>query len=195
MSLIKKMIGAALASAAVAAPYCVHADTVECTASPPTGCTTPGVNVTVKVTIPAVLRFELGAATGSPEVRFNNITPLNLGDGSTLSADSGTNTGNADATVTYRLVSTMTANDVTIAATGTTVSGLGTAAMPWNKIVTGTGTTGAVAMPAVGSSSTVSPGGTVIDESGVWEYAYVNDTIPPAGTYEGTITYTATQNP
>lgn len=159
MKLTKKMIGVVLASAA-AAPYLAHADTVECQAVPPAGCTTPGINVTVSVTVPPVLRFELGATGLSPSVGFNNVTAANMGDGTTLSADTGTNTGTADATVAYRLVSTMTANDVTIAATGAPAAGLdsGSSTIPWSKIVAGAGATGAVVMPAVASSSTVTPG-------------------------------------
>jgi hypothetical protein len=34
--------------------------------------------------------------------------------------------------------------------------------------------------------------GKVTNRTAVWTYAYLNNTIPSAGTYNGTVTYTAT---
>jgi hypothetical protein len=100
--------------------------------------------------------------------------------------------------VAYRLFSNLGGTNVTISAVG--VGGNLTSAgnnMPYSEIIsTATGTTGtAINMPAAGGSTVVTPTAGLIVRDGRWAYSFDNTTLYPAGTYTGTINYTATHTP
>lgn len=187
-----------IAAIAVAAPQLVQADTATCTGP---GCNTNAtpLSVTFSVTIPSVLRFQLGATGLNPAVAFGStVTATNIGNGTAVSADSVTNGGpGADGVsqVYYHLASTQGATNVQISAAGvgaTLVSGLDT--IPYNTITAVQ--TGNIAMPVAGGApTTVLPTGGVINETGFWSYRFANAAVYPAGIYTGTINYTATHTP
>jgi hypothetical protein len=176
-----------------------QAQQVSCTTS---GCTTAGIGVVFNITIPGVLRFQLGdtSAGTAPTVNWTTtVTAANLGDSIAQDPNSITNAG-AGATgnqVVYRLVSNWGGTDVTVTAAATTVNGptcttpatCGATFIPWSEILTGE--TGSLSNPDPGSSTTAAYGGTTIDLTGFWTYQYANTTTPLQGTYQGTVTYTA----
>ncbi len=194
---LKKLIGVVLAGFAATAPQLVSADTASCSAS---GCSTGPLNVSFSLTIPSVLRFQLGAVGTNPSVTFaGSVTAANVGTG-VVSADSVGNGGpgtNGVDQVYYRLLSNLSGTDVQISATGVGTFTNGADTIPYTTIgatttpVDGTG----IAMPAAGSATTVPPTGGIINESGTWSYTFSNATVYRAGTYAGSIQYTATHTP
>lgn len=85
---------------------------------------------------------------------------------------------------------------ITLASTASLLAS-GTDTIDWDQIeVTATG---GIAHPAfsplgvMSTAPTLGPGGRVTNQSGTWEYAFLNsDSDVPFGTYTGTVTYTAT---
>lgn len=193
----KRMVGVVLVGIAAMAPQLALADSGSCTAS---GCNTGGLNVSFSVTIPSVLRFQLGAIGLTPDVAFGaTVTAANIGTG-VVSADSVGNGGpgsNGVDQVYYRLLSNLGGTNVQISAAGVGTLTDGTNTIPYTTIgatttaVDGTG----IAMPAAGGTTTVLPTGGLINESGTWAYTFSNATVYPAGTYAGAIAYTATHTP
>jgi len=192
---INKVILAAIFATGAMASQMVRAD--QCTTS---GC---GLDVNFSMNIPSVFRFTLGAAGSTPTVTWSagTITAVNLGTGADIASDTVTNGGagaNGTTQVRYALLSNLNETNVTIAASaGNLTSGgnnipLTEIISTATTVVTGSG----IAMPASGGSTNVNyPGSGVINEAGYWNYAFDNTAIYPAGTYTGTITYTATSNP
>jgi len=199
MRLNKILLTAIIATGAIASPM-AQAD--QCTSS---GC---GLDVNFSMNIPSVFRFSLGSttATEEPTVTWSagTISAANIGTGTDIPSDTiagpgaGGSGSNNTTQVRYALLSNLAETSVTIAASGGNLTS-GANTIPLTEIVsTGTDvTTGSgITMPAAGSSTNVNyPGSGVINEIGYWNYAFDNTTIYPAGTYTGTITYTATSNP
>jgi len=194
MRLNKILLTAIIATGAITSPM-VQAD--QCTSS---GC---GLNVNFSMNIPSVFRFTLGAAGTEPTVTWSagTITAANIGTGTDIASDTVTNGGagaNGTTQVRYALLSNLNETSVTIAASAGNLTSGGNN-IPLTEIISTatTVTTGSgITMPASGSSTNVNyPGGGVINEVGYWNYAFDNTSIYAAGTYTGTITYTATSNP
>jgi hypothetical protein len=177
------------------------ADSATCVLS---GCSAGPLSVTFSVTIPGFVRFELGAAGTNPDVQFNTgVTSANIGNATPVSADTVTNGGagaNGTDQVRYAVLSNLGGTDVTIAAAaGVPAGGLtsGGNTIPYTEIgATTTASVGAaVAMPAAGGSTSITPTGGIINRVGFWNYTFGNSAVYPAGTYTGSIVYTATHTP
>lgn len=193
---ISKLILAAIVATGAMASQMVRAD--QCTTS---GC---GLNVNFSMNIPSVFRFTLGAAGSVPTVTWGagTITAANLGTTTNIPSDTVTNGGagsNNTTQVRYALLSNLAGGtSVSIAASaGNLTSGGNT--IPLTEIVsTTTAQTGSgIAMPAAGGNTGALPypGSGVFNEVGYWNYAFDNQNIYAAGTYTGSITYTATSSP
>jgi len=189
----KKLLFVVLGALGVAANQATLADQATCTGA---GCTTANLPVDFSITIPAFLRLQVGAVGATPSVQWNaSVTAANIGTGN-VSPDSVTNGGAGAGLVAYALVSNISASDATITATGSAAAFIsGANSIPYTDVnATAVGTTGAaVALPVPGTPTTVTPTASIINRAGTWAYYYVNNTIYPAGTYLGTINYTATQ--
>ena len=108
-----------------------------------------------------------------------------------LATGGDTGAGNSD--VTVRVIGNGGGNITLTAATGAPnlVSGANT--MPWTTL-TASSPTGSITAPPFNSGSTVlTPSGGVVNQSGSWRYTWTNppSTVYAAGTYAGTVTYTA----
>jgi len=94
-------------------------------------------------------------------------------------------------------VSNISTNNATITATGSAAAFTsGGNSIPYtdvNATAASTNAWAAVAMPVPGTPTNVTPASGIIDAAGTWAYYYVNNTMYPAGTYTGTINYTASQ--
>jgi hypothetical protein len=187
---LRKLVTAGLAII-LGVPTLALADTQSCAPAP---CTTTAINVQLSLVIPSMVRFQLGAAAGSPTVGWTNaITAANFANGASISADSaGVGAGAGVGQVYYQLVSSA-GTTVTLAAAGVGTLTNGTNAIPYTDITsTTTATTGAaVAMPAAGGTTTVPATGGIINRDGYWAYQFANTTVYPSGTYTGSINYTA----
>jgi len=190
---LKKLLWVAMSVVGAAASPSALADQATCNAA---ACTTANLPVNFSITIPAFLRLQVGAVGAAASVQWNaNITSANIGTGN-LSPDTVTNGGAGAGLVAYALVSNISTNNATITATGSAAAFLsGGNQIPYTDVnATAAGTTGAaVALPVPGTPTTVAPTTGVINRAGTWAYYYVNTVIYPAGTYTGTINYTATQ--
>lgn len=166
-----------------------------------TSCTTPGIGVVFNITIPGVLRFQVGDTSATaPTVNWTTaVTTANVGNSTALNPDSITlpGAGASGNQVVYQLISNWGGTNVTVAAAATTANGptcttpvsCGATFIPWSEIVLGN--TGSLSNPAIGGSTTAPYGGSVINVSGFWTYQYANTTVPLQGNYSGTVTYTA----
>ena len=189
----KKLLFVALGALGVAANQVSLADQASCNTA---GCTTANLPVNFQIVIPSVLRLQVGAVGAAASVQWNaSVTAANIGTGN-VSPDSVTNGGAGAGLVAYALVSNISNNNATITATGSAAAFVsGGNSIPYTDVnATAVGTTGAaVALPVPGTPTTVAPAAGIINRAGTWAYYYVNNTIYPAGTYTGTINYTATQ--
>jgi hypothetical protein len=190
---VKKLLFIALGAFGVAANQTSMADQATCNSA---GCTTANLPVTFTIVIPAFLRLQVGAVGSNADVQWATaVTSANIGTGQ-VNADTVTNGGAGAGLVAYALVSNVSANDATITATGSAAAFTsGGNSIPYTDVnATANGTTGAaVALPVPGTPTTVTPTSGLINRAGTWQYFYLNNTIYPAGSYTGTINYTATQ--
>jgi hypothetical protein len=192
---LKKLLWVALSVVGVAANQAALADQATCNTA---GCTTaPVLPVNFTIVIPSVLRLQVGAVGVAAAVNWNTaVTAANIGSGTALNADTVTNGGGGGTLVSYALVSNISNNNATITATGSgagLVSGGNT--IPFTDIGASVNPIlgAAVALPVPGTPTSVAPTAGVILRTGTWQYTYANTTVFPAGSYAGTINYTATQ--
>lgn len=195
---LRILVGLVLAAVGAAGSQSVLAAEVSCTAA---GCTTAGIGVVFNITIPGVLRFQVGDTSATaPTVNWTTaVTTANIGNGTTLNPDSITlpGAGASGNQVVYRVVSNWGGTNVTVAAAATTPNGptcttpasCGATFIPWTEILFGN--TGSLSNPAPGTNTTIAYGGAAIDVTGFWTYQYANTTVPLSGDYQGTVTYTA----
>lgn len=191
----KLMTAGALAVVGAAVMPAATAGQASCNTA---GCTTADVPVNFSIVIPAVLRLQVGAVGLTAQVDWTAaaITATNVGNGTAVNADSVANGGAGAGLVAYSLVSNISNNNATITATGAaagfTAAGV---TIPYTAVnATAAGTIGAaVALPVPGTPTVVAPASGLIRRIGTWQYNYANTDIYPAGTYTGTINYTASQ--
>jgi hypothetical protein len=194
--IVKMMAAGALAVTGATVIPVATADQASCGTA---NCTTGNVPVNFSIAIPAVLRLQVGAVGATAQVDWTAaaITATNVGNGTAVNADSVANGGAGAGLVAYSLVSNISNNNATITATGSGAAfdAGGGNTIPYTAVnATAVPILGAaVALPVPGTPTTVSPVGGLILRTGTWQYNYVNTTIYAAGTYTGTINYTANQ--
>ncbi|MBL4850863.1 MAG: hypothetical protein JKY90_01075 [Gammaproteobacteria bacterium] len=151
--------------------------------------TTAEANLDFRITIPNFLFFQIGSAGATVDrVDFDLGVPppgTQPGSGGLFSATGGTGDG-TDGALTVNLITN--AANVSIAATGGNLTS-GADSLPFADI-TATDT-GAITVPDFGATVGPVAIGT-LSLSDTWTYTYDNTTVYPAGTYDGTVTYTVT---
>lgn len=147
-----------------------------------------------RVIIPRVLFLAVG--TGSTGFADNTTVDTLTFDYSTAAAAAtlGNSTPSSAQNVNVRVLGNN--GQIAIAATGTGTGLVGAAAtdvIPWSEITATSSDATNFNVPAVGGSANPVLNGTkVTSRTATWNYAYANTTTPAAGTYTGTVTYTAT---
>lgn len=150
-----------------------------------------------EIVIPRFLYLQVGAPTGVDTVSFDLSTGVTDLASAQANLGSGTPVTSTD-TVAVRLIGNV--GDVNVAATSTTGGlvrngGAPTDIIPWSEIsgtaANGTASNGLDAMVA-GDSDTVGATNGIVDASDTWTFSFANSTLYQGGTYEGTVTYTAT---
>jgi hypothetical protein len=161
-------------------------------------------NLDLRIVIPAFLYFRVGTDSATIDRITFSPTVANLGNSTPVVGTGGDAAGGSGANVTARGNN----GQITI---GTTVTGGG------SGMGTGTPTDGFIAYTEIGTTSTdaanfpapalanagianvnvalgggAAGAGKVTNRTAVWTYSYANTTVPSAGTYNGTVTYTAT---
>ncbi len=172
---------------------------------------TANAKITVSVTVPKILYLRVGTAgatqdvvnfvvgpsglTGVPvtDTAFAGAVPV--GPGSVTVTDTDASAGAAGAISAQLWSNTGTA---TLSCTSTAI-GSGAVTLPKADFKV-TSTAGATALLHPGGDLSCTGAGVTVGAAGgagafasTWNYSYNPTTLPPAGTYTGTVTYTAVQ--
>jgi hypothetical protein len=157
-----------------------------------TGAGDAAAKLDFRVIIPRVLFLAVG--TGSAGLATNNTVDRLDFDYSANGADVGSGTDSAQQSINVGVRGNN--GQIVVAAVGTN-GGLVNAAtpadtIPWTEIVATSDNATNFDVPAVGASaSPLLNSAKVTERSTTWKYAYSNTNIAAAGTYNGTVTYTA----
>lgn len=155
------------------------------------GTLTTSVNLNFSITIPRFILLRVGSAASVNTLAYAPTVTEIVNSTGVLATGGDTGPGNSD--VTVRVIGNGGGNITLTAATGTPNLVSGGNTMPWSTL-TATNPTGSITAPPFNSGSTVlTPSGGVINQSGSWRYTWANppSTVYAAGTYAGTVTYTA----
>jgi hypothetical protein len=197
-NLTLKNIAIATAAACIGFSANVHAASGTSTAAPATVANA----VNFSIVIPAFLTFRVGTAGATINTMLFSPVAANVGNSTAVAATGG----DAPAGGTGVNVSVLAnRGQVTIntAVTGAgSGMGTGTAAdgfINYNQISTTSTNAGGLNAPTLANAAvaavlpTLGSGaaGRVTNQVAVWNYSYLNATIPSSGTYTGTATYTA----
>jgi hypothetical protein len=157
---------------------------------------TASARVSFSVAVPKFVFLQVGTGPVAPSMGTNatvdtitiNVPAASVGTGTAVAATAGSgNLGNGG--VTVRVVGNN--GNMTLGAAGPATLTSGTDTLAWSQIATAV--TGGAAHPAInGSNITLTAVNKVVNTSGTWTYSYLNTVVPAAGTYIGTVTYTAT---
>ena len=160
-------------------------------------------NLNLSIVIPAFLYFRVGTDTATIDTITFSPAALNVGNSVSVAGTGGDAGGGTASNVAARGNN----GQITI---GTTVTGgglgmgTGTASDGFINYTQVTTTTSSANIPAPVLANAAIPNvlvvlgggpagaGKVTDRTAVWTYGYANTTVPSAGTYTGTVTYTAT---
>lgn len=151
------------------------------------GALSANADLNFRVVIPRFISFRVGSTGATVDLVEFTVNAANVGDGNAVSR---TNAGGA--AIGVSLVSNV--GNVALSAVGSG-TGLtdGANTIPWSQI-SGTSSDAAnFPAPAIGAAATwlAAPASGVISRSANWTFVYENDTVLGAGTYDGTVTYTA----
>ena len=142
-------------------------------------------SVDFRITIPRILFFQVGTPGGTVDLIDFNLAAADVGSGAAVTGTGGDATGGA-VNVNVR----SNAGQVTIAHDSDGVSLTG--GIPFTEILTAS-SNGSLDAPALGivDVSTPAVAGSLTNETAIWTYTYANTNVLAAGTYTGTVTYTA----
>jgi hypothetical protein len=155
------------------------------------GTLTTSVNLNFSITIPRFISLRVGSAASVNTLTYAPTVNDLLNSSGVLPSGGDTGAGNTD--VTVRVVGNGGSNVTLTAVTSAPNLVSGGNTIPWTTL-TASSPTGAITAPPFNSGSTVlTPSGGVVNQSGSWRYTWTNpaNTVYPAGTYTGTVTYTA----
>lgn len=138
-----------------------------------------------RVIIPRFISFRVGTTGAVEDLVEFNVAAANVGTGTDVAR---TNAGGA--AIPVQLISNV--GNVTVAAAG---SGAGLTSggntIPWTEIDGTSSDAANFPVPAVGSSLVLTAASGVISRTANWTFTYDNTNTIAAGTYDGTVTYTA----
>lgn len=183
MKLIRSTLAVAIA-AATALPLAAHAASNSANGAGPQSTT---VDLNFSVVIPRFVFLRVGDAAPASVNTLSYAPTINDLVNSTTVTPTG---GDVGSDLTVRVLSN--GGNVTLAA-----SNLANLVSAGNNIPTSTLTAsnplGSIGVPAFGSSVVLNAVSGVVNQSGTWRYTWANpvNTVYPAGTYTGTVTYTA----
>ncbi|QCB47798.1 hypothetical protein [Hydrogenophaga sp. PAMC20947] len=149
-----------------------------------------------RVVVPRVLFLAVGTGASG----FARNTKVDMLTFNYASAAAAATLGNKTASTAQNVSVKVLGNNgqIEIGAVGSNVEGLVGATtgdtIPWAEIIAKSDDATNFDVPAVGGSAkpTISSGSKVTLHQTTWKYSYANNTVPASGTYNGTVTYTAT---
>jgi hypothetical protein len=191
----KLAIAAALGATAISAN--VFAASGTSTATP----ATVANPVNFSIVIPAFLTFRVGTV-GSTNTMLFSVPAASVGVGAVAATGGDAPAGGTGVNVSVQ--GNRGQVTITTAVTGGG-SGLGTGTpadgfIDYNQITTTSTNAGGLNAPTLANAAigSVLPtlgfgaAGRVTNQTAIWNYSYLNTTVPSSGTYSGTATYTAT---
>jgi hypothetical protein len=144
-----------------------------------------------RVTVPRVVYLQVGTAgalftdLATADLVTFTLTPAQAIGG-------GVVTGTSPATLTARVFGNGGTVNFGAAGSGTGLTGAGLPTIPWTQ-VTPTATGGTLAHPVIGGAAlALAPVAGIVNQTTTYSFTYANGSVLPAGTYNGTVTYTAT---
>ena len=146
------------------------------------GAISASADLQFRVIVPQFIDFRVGSTgTTVDDVDFT-VGVNDIGNGTAVSRDGGAAVG-----VALR----SNAGNITLAAAGPAnlTNGNGDT-IAWSQI-TGTSSEATLPVPTVGGSANLTASAGVINRTADWTFSYENDNLVGAGTYAGTVTYTA----
>ena len=158
--------------------------------------------VNFSILIPAFLTFRVGTVGATINTMLFSVPAANVGNSTAVAATGG----DAPAGGTGVNVSVLgNRGQVTITTTVAAATGLGTGTpadgfINYNQISTVSSNVAGLNAPALANAGipavlpTLGSGGAgrVTNQVAIWNYSYLNTTVPSSGTYSGSATYTAT---
>ncbi|MEJ2059764.1 MAG: hypothetical protein P8Y64_04680 [Gammaproteobacteria bacterium] len=147
-----------------------------------------------QVVVPAFLYFRVGTAGATIDQIGFNVPGANVGDGTAVAGTGGDAGGGA-----VNVVLRSNAGQVTITPTNNSASGLSDGAgnnISWSDI-TATSSDSNLPTPTLSNAGgtavqpTLNGASSVTTRTATWTYSYANNSVVPAGTYTGQVTYTA----
>lgn len=179
----------ALATAALVVGTDSHAASNFATGA--SGTLTTSVNLNFSITIPRFVMLRVGSAASVNTLVYAPTAAQIVNSTGILATGGDTGAGNSD--VTVQVIGNGGTSITLTAVTGAATLTSGANAIPWTTL-TVTSPTGAITAPPFNSGSTVlTPSSGVVNQTGSWRYTWTNpaSTVYAAGTYTGTVTYTA----
>lgn len=150
------------------------------------GALAPTARLDVRVVVPRFISFRVGTAGATVDLVQFDVAAADVGNGTPVARSNA-----AGAPIAVNLVSNVGNVNLSAAGSGTGLSN-GTSTIAWSQI-NGTSSDAAnFPVPAVGAAATtLNATAGVISRSANWSFTYANAATVEAGTYNGTITYTA----
>lgn len=151
-------------------------------------------SVDFDIVIPRFIRFRVGTNTpGTVDTVTFTVSDSVVGDGTSVTGTGGDATGGA---VNVSVISNAGAINIGGIATATGLSNGAGDTINFNEITTTSSQAATLPAPALANGAltavNVTPTtGDITTRNAVWTYGYDNTNVVAAGTYEGTVTYTA----
>lgn len=160
------------------------------------GTLTAEADLNFEIVIPRFLYLQVGTAGAGNVDTVSWDLSTGVTDIGDIDGTIGTGSVTSTDTVGVRLVSNAGAVDLSAAGSGTGLVNADGDIILWSEIsgtaANGTGS-GGVSVPAIGAAAITVPATTgVVNRTDTWSFDYANSALVAGGTYEGTVTYTAT---
>lgn len=148
-----------------------------------TGALTASADLQFRVIVPKFIDFRVGSTGNTVDNVDFTVPAANVGNGTAVARDGGAAIG-----VALR----SNAGNIALAATGPANLTSGGNTIAWTQI-TGTSSDAAgLPVPVVGATATnLTAAAGVINRTANWTFSYANQNLVGAGTYTGTVVYTA----
>ena len=153
------------------------------------GAISANASVDFQINVPRFISFQVGSNGATVDEVVFNVPAANIGDGGDIAASS-------NGTLAVDLLSNAGAINLT-ATTGGALSN-GSDTISWSEILTSSSDAGlgvpVIVDGATGAATTIAAnvGSSVVNRNADWTFDYSNTDVVGAGTYTGTVTFTAT---
>lgn len=149
------------------------------------GALSASADLDVRVIIPRFINFRVGTTGATVDTVEFTVAAANVGNTTDVAR-----TNNGGAAIPVSLVSNVGNVSLASAGSGTGLTS-GANVLAWTEIDATSSDAANFPVPAVGSSVNLTATAGIINRTANWTYVYDNSATVAAGTYSGTVTYTA----